>query len=177
MTCVAPNGRVRLLLVARVTILGDWIVSLVVSFESFADEVGPRLRHALVAGYGADVGMDAAADALAYGFEHWTRVSAMANPAGYLFRVGQTAAQRLVRRPVRLPRAEVERLPEVSPELVPALEELSEQQRVVVVLVGGLQWRQSEVAELLELSESTVRTHLQRGLARLRETLEGARHG
>ena len=80
-------------------------------------------------------------------------------------------------RPARLPRADVAQLPEVTPELVPALEQLSEQQRVVVVLVGGLQWRQSEVAELLELNESTVRTHLQRGLTALRSTLEGARHG
>lgn len=148
-----------------------------VSFESFAGEAGPRLRNALVAAYGVDVGVDAAADALAYGFEHWAQVSPMDNPVGYLYRVGQTSAQRLLRRPVRLPRADAVRLPEVAPELVPALEELSEQQRVVVILVGGLQWRQSEVAELLELSESTVRTHLRRGLTQLRETLEGARHG
>jgi RNA polymerase sigma factor (sigma-70 family) len=101
----------------------------------------------------------------------------MTNPAGYLYRVGQSSAQRLRRRPVRLPRADVAQLPDVSPELVPALEKLSEQQRVVVVLVGGLQWRQSEVAELLDLSESSVRTHLQRGLATLRSILEGVSHG
>ena len=148
-----------------------------VEFEPFAEEVGPRLRHALVAAYGVDVGVDAAADALAYGFEHWARVSSMTNPSGYLYRVGQSSAQRLLRRPVRLPRADVARLPDVSPELVPALEKLSEQQRIVVVLVGGLQWRQSEVAELLELSESSVRTHLQRGLTSLRSILEGAPHG
>lgn len=149
-----------------------------VRFESFAEEKGPRLRHALVAAYGLDVGADASADALAYAFEHWARVSSMANPSGYLYRVGQTSAERLMRRPARLPPADPsELLPDVSPELVPALEELSEQQRVVVVLVGGLQWRQSEVAELLELSESTVRTHLRRGLAHLRSKLEGVRHG
>ena len=45
------------------------------------------------------------------------------------------------------------------------------------VLVEGLQWRQREVADLLELSESTVRTHLQRALAGLRSTLDGAPHG
>jgi RNA polymerase sigma factor (sigma-70 family) len=157
--------------------LGGWFVSMGVKFETFAEEVGPRLRHALVAAYGVDVGVDAAADALAYGFEHWARVSSMTNPSGYLYRVGQSSAQRLLRRPVRLPRAEAAILPDVSPELVPALEELSEQQRVVVVLVAGLQWRQSEVAELLKLSESSVRTHLRRALAHLREILEGAPHG
>jgi RNA polymerase sigma factor (sigma-70 family) len=160
-----------------VTVLGGWFVSMGVKFEPFAEEVGPRLRHALVAAYGVDVGVDAAADALAYGFERWARVSSMTNPSGYLYRVGQSSAQRLLRRPVRLPRADVARMPDVSPELVPALEKLSEQQRVVVVLVGGLQWRQSEVAELLEISVSSVRTHLQRGLTSLRSILEGAPHG
>lgn len=147
------------------------------SFESFAAESGPRLRHALVAAYGVDIGVDAAAEALAYGFEHWSKVSAMNNPVGYLYRVGQSSARRLRRRPVRLPRVDVVQLPEVAPELVPALENLTEQQRVVVVLVEGLQWRQREVADLLDVSESTVRTHLQRGLAGLRSTLDGARHG
>lgn len=148
-----------------------------VTFEEFARVAGPRLRHALVAAYGLDVGRDAAAEALAYGFEHWQRVSEMDNAAGYLYRVGQSAGQRLLSRPPVLPRADTAVLPDVDPGLVPALEELSEQQRVVVLLVTGMQWRQSEVAELLGLSHSTVRTHLDRGLSRLRSILEGSRHG
>ncbi|MCP3878646.1 MAG: hypothetical protein GY701_09695, partial [Sulfitobacter sp.] len=59
------------------------------TFEPFARITGPKLRAALMAAYGPDVGADAAAAALAYGWENWDRVSAMANPAGYLFRVGQ----------------------------------------------------------------------------------------
>lgn len=95
----------------------------------------------------------------------------MENPIGYLFRVGQTAARRLRRRPSRLPGVEPSVLPEVDPALVPALEQLTAQQRIVVVLVGGLQWRQAEVAELLGVSASTVRTHLERGMVQLREVM------
>lgn len=144
-----------------------------VTFAVFAAEAGPRLRHALVAAYGVDVGVDAAAEAMAYGFEHWGRLAGMGNPSGYLYRVGQSAAARLRNRPSRLPPAEPVTLPEVDPGLVPALERLSEQQRTVVLLVVGLQWRQSEVAELLEVSQSTVKTHLDRGLAQLRSIMEG----
>jgi hypothetical protein len=45
-----------------------------VEFERFAAETGPRLRTALTAAYGPDVGADAAAEALAYGWEHWPRL-------------------------------------------------------------------------------------------------------
>jgi len=56
----------------------------------FVERTGSRLRAALVAAYGPDVGADAAAEALAYGFEHWDELESMSNPAGYLYRVGQT---------------------------------------------------------------------------------------
>jgi RNA polymerase sigma factor (sigma-70 family) len=65
-----------------------------------------------------------------------------------------------------------EQLPWVEPALIPALVGLSEQQRVVVVLVHGYGWTQREVAELLALTPSTVQKHLERALARLRTALE-----
>src|SRR5436190_22518806 len=67
------------------------------AFEQFVATTGARLRVALVARYGVDVGVDACADALAYAWEHWPRVGDMANAAGYLFRVGQTSARRQTR--------------------------------------------------------------------------------
>ena len=63
-------------------------------FRNFVAAVEPRLRRALVAAYGHDRGRDAAAEALAYAWEHWKDVSVMANPAGYLFRVGQSRTRR-----------------------------------------------------------------------------------
>ena len=58
------------------------------AFSTFVVEVEPRLRRALTATFGPEVGREAAAEALAYGWTHWERVGAMDNAAGYLYRVG-----------------------------------------------------------------------------------------
>lgn len=143
-----------------------------VSFDGFVRDHGPRLRAGLIAAYGPDVGVDAAAEALAYGWEHWDRISQMGNPAGYLYRVGQTAARSLRRPSPMLPTPAPSEVEEFDPDLLPALEALSESQRVCVVLVHAYGWGQTETAELLGVSPSTVRTHLTRGLNRLHKTLE-----
>lgn len=142
------------------------------TFDSFARAVGPRLRAGLVAAYGPETGQDAAASALAYGWEHWARVSEMDNAAGYLFRVGQTQARRSFRKQGFLPVPAPEELPSFEPGLLPALEALTESQRTAVVLVHGFGWSQVEVAELLDVSTSTLRTHLSRGLQKLQDDLE-----
>ena len=142
------------------------------TFDEFAASCGPRLRAALVAAYGVDVGLDAAADALAYAWEHWGRVGLMANPAGYLYRVGQTAARRNRRDEIVLPTPPPLELPDFEPRLVPALKTLTESQRVVIMLVHGHGWSQVDVADVLEISHATVRTHLARGLSRLQLLLE-----
>ena len=148
-----------------------------VTFEEFAESAGVRLRAGLIAAYGPTVGSDATAEALAYGWEHWSRVGTMANPAGYLFRVGQTAARSTRRREGFLPVPSSAELPDFEPALLPALEALSESQRVCVVLVHGYGWTQVEVAGLLEITPSTVRTHLARALANLQHALEVSPHG
>lgn len=144
-------------------------------FEEFATTEGIRLRAGLVAAYGPEVGVEAAADALAYAWEHWERVGAMRNPAGYLFRVGQSASRKHRRRPGLFPAVETVELPRFEPGLVPALEGLSESQRICIVLVHALGWTQTATAELLDVDHSTVRTHLDRGMKRLQAALEVAR--
>jgi DNA-directed RNA polymerase specialized sigma24 family protein len=144
------------------------------SFDQFAESVAPRLRAALVAAYGVDVGSDASAEAMGYAWEHWDRVAEMGNPAGYLYRVGQTSARRL-RRPERLfPSPGEGSGIDIEPGLLPALHGLSEMQRVCVVLVHGYGLGQTEVAEMLNISASSVRTHMSRGLQSLRGKLEVA---
>ena len=69
---------------------------------------------------------------------------------------------------VSLPGVDPDRESWVEPGLPAALEKLSEQQRVVVALVHGYQWSMSEVAELLDVSKSTVQSYAERGLRRLR---------
>jgi RNA polymerase sigma-70 factor (ECF subfamily) len=118
------------------------------------------------------MGRDATCEALAYAWEHWERVRRLESPAGYLYRVGMSAARRL-RRPLRTVRGEpAPALPWVEPALVPALNELTESQRVSVVLVHGLQWTHAEVADLLGIERTTVQNHVERALAKLRRSLE-----
>lgn len=142
------------------------------TYEEFVRRDGARLRAGLVAAYGHEVGTDAAAEALAYGFEHWDRVGPMTNPAGYLYRVGQSEARRHFRPEAFLPATAAPGLPDFEPGLVPALESLTEPQRVGVVLVHALGWTQREAAELLDVDVSTLRTHIARAMVKLRTALE-----
>ncbi len=143
-------------------------------FESFRGAGQLRLRVALSSSFGAEVGEESAADAVAYAWEHRERLAEMANPGGFLFRVGQSAARRHRRR------AEVGALPEVSaahedridPDLPIALGKLTERQRVAVVLVHVCAWTLEETATAMELRVSTVRTHVARALGRLEQLLE-----
>lgn len=137
-------------------------------------EFEPQLRRALIAAFGPLDGRDACAEALGWAWANWSQVETMSNPAGYLYRVGQTAARRARPRPLPLPAAAEaqERSEWFEPRLLPALAQLSEQQRAVVVLVHGYGWSQREVARVLELSVSTVREHLARAVSRLRSLLE-----
>jgi RNA polymerase sigma-70 factor (ECF subfamily) len=143
-----------------------------VRFEHWVEQRAAGLRAALVAAYGIDVGVEATADALAYGFQHWDRVGAMDNPAGYLYRVGQSAARRQFRRPPLLPASASAGLPAFEPGLAPALASLTEVQRSAVVMVHALGWPIVDVADLLGVDESTVRTHIRRALDKLRAALE-----
>jgi len=143
------------------------------SFTAFVEEVEERVRHALVPAAGIDAAREATADALAYAWEHWERIESMDNPAGYLYRVAQTSLRRSRRRPVALPPVDRTELPWVEPGLPSALEKLSGKQRTCVWLVHGLGWQQVEVAEILEVSADTVRTHLARGMKKLRRALGG----
>jgi DNA-directed RNA polymerase specialized sigma24 family protein len=143
------------------------------SFTSFWRDVEPRLRHALIPSMGVDAAADATAEALAYGWEHWDRLQHMENPEGYLYRVARTKARRFRGRPPRLPEVLVSHVPDVEPGLPRALERLSDKQRTVVWLVYGLEWQQTEVAELLGISAETVRTHLSRGMRKLNRTIGG----
>lgn len=146
------------------------------TFESFAAGSGPKIRAGLVASFGPDVGGDAAAEALAYGWEHWDRVGAMGNPVGYLFRVGQNSAKSSRRQVTFLAVPPPVEIPHFEPGLIPALEALTESQRVSVMLVHAFGWTQAEAAEVLDVSPSTIRTHLARGLAKLQAAFEVQTH-
>jgi DNA-directed RNA polymerase specialized sigma24 family protein len=143
-------------------------------FRTFVGDVEPRLHRALAAALGGERGREATAEALAYAWQHWPRVRAMANPAGYLYRVGQSSVRRR-KAPIVFERPDAAE-PVYEPGLARHLAELPERQRLAVVLVHGFGWTAGEVAELTGLAPSTVYTHLERGLTRLRAALEVADH-
>jgi RNA polymerase sigma-70 factor (ECF subfamily) len=144
-------------------------------FERFVAEVEPRLRRALVSGFGSVVGRQAAADALAWAWQNWERMREIENPVGYLYRVGRTLALRSEARdvPVAEPTPGVAS-PDDSfePGLAQAIAHLSEAQRCAVVLVVGFGYTLREAAEVLGVTASTVHRDSERALARLRSELE-----
>jgi DNA-directed RNA polymerase specialized sigma24 family protein len=147
------------------------------STEDFADfyrRAEVMIRRALVAGLGPIVGADAASTAMAYGFEHWDRVSTMNNPVGYLYRVGRNSARQR-RKP--LPSVSADQPTDLGfePGLPKALNQLSESQRQAVLLVNAWGFPLSEAADLLGVSISTLRNHLDRGMTRLRRNI-GVHH-
>ncbi len=147
------------------------------SFEAFAEVAGIRLRRALVARFGPDLGAEAAADAMAYAWRHWDTLASMANPVGYLYRVGQTSVRTQTRwrrrraaYPVETEWNDTVHLPD--PGLHRALERLSPDHRAAVILVHAHGYSYEEAARTLNIPVTTVRNHLHRGMVKLRSLLE-----
>jgi DNA-directed RNA polymerase specialized sigma24 family protein len=144
------------------------------AFTTFVDDIEPRLRRAYIGWCGVDAAHDATAEALAWAWEHWERVRWMTNPAGYLYRVGQTRTRE--RKEGRLPAPADLGLPDVEPDLVPALRALPDQQRAAVWLVHACGFTYAECGDAMGISASAVGTHLRRGLDALRVRLAPADH-
>jgi len=147
------------------------------TFEDFVAVAEARVRRALVVIAGPEAARDAVADALLEAWQRWDRVQQMANPVGYLY----TVARRRVPRRSRFDPTELsDHLPSpstdhwVEPGLLVALRALPERQRVAVYLMAGCGWTATEVADLTGVAPTTVRTHLDRGVARLRSDLGAA---
>ena len=143
------------------------------SFTQFATANEGKLRQALIATCGGQLGREAAVEALAYGWEHWERLRKMDNPVGYLYIVGRNQTRR--RRSFRPIFVEVpdDRTPDIEPALPRVLASLSERQRTAVVLVHCFQWTLSEVAVVMGVSKTTVQNHLERGMTSLRRQIGG----
>jgi len=145
-------------------------------FAKFIDAHEQRLRQAFASLLGPTVGREATVEALSYGWEHWERVSAMDNPVGYLYVVGRERATRHARRRRDIPsecpfQASADPVMWYEPALPGLVEELSNRERQVVMLLHGFEWSMSEIAELLEMSKSSVQSYADRAMAKLRRGL------
>lgn len=146
-----------------------------VDFDAFYRRAEPQVRRALVAAFGVTVGREAAALAMAYGFEHWSRVRRYDSPVGYLYQVGRNST-RLRRRPLHLVDAAPVDDARFDPDLWDAVRRLPLTQRTAVVLISGWKYTLQETADVLGVTVSTVRNHHARGLRRLRDMI-GESHG
>lgn len=147
------------------------------AFNSFVIGTGSRVRRALIACYGVEIGVEAASEAMRVAWEHWPTVAAMDNPAGFLYRAGQSAARPHVRWAQRARLFAIEDVPRESDraavmDLLRGLAKLKPAQRTSVVMVRSYGFSYAEVAELLGISEAAVTNHVHRGLKRLRSILE-----
>jgi DNA-directed RNA polymerase specialized sigma24 family protein len=141
-------------------------------FQEFVSDRGPSIRRALLGRYGLEVGVEAYSDAIEYAWAHWDRVAAMANPAGYLFRVGQSRSRRhrTWHAPLELP-PEPQLEGPGDPALHEALWKLPPTQRTAVFLVHGCQYSYRDAAALMAVSEPALRNYVHRGTTRLRVLL------
>ena len=96
--------------------------TIVDAFTEWATEAEPRLRHALTASFGPQVGKEAAAEALSLAWERWDQIEVKDNPIGYVYGIGRNKARRMSRvRTVDFGEIPSQRLPDVEPGLPAAL--------------------------------------------------------
>ena len=144
--------------------------------DDYAVTVAPAVEaagRALVARFGPDLGPDITAEVDAWAWEHQAQVLAAANPAGFLFRVGQSRARRYIRWRRSAPWSPLsDRVDFPDVDLERAVARLPRAQRSAVLLVHGFGYSYAEAADLLGTSEGSIRNHLHRGMERLRSLLE-----
>lgn len=149
-------------------------------FEDFyRAERSTVLRAVVYALDDPDLGVEATDEAMTRAYERWHEVGAMANPAGWVFRVAVNHGRNRVRRrmlerrkppPTERDRPDVEGV--ADPALAQALNRLSLDQRTVVVLRYHLDWSIEAIADALGCATGTVKSRLHRGLHRLESMLE-----
>jgi len=138
--------------------------------EEFLLDAQPRLMRAFLGSLGPSRADDALSAAFEWAFGNWERLSTMSNPVGYLYRVGASRSMP-PKAPVTLPEAEKVGLPDFEPRLVPALMRLPHTQRTAVWLIHACGWNYADAADAMDVGESTVGTHVSRGLAALRREM------
>lgn len=103
------------------------------------------------------------------------RLAEIREPGAYLRTSVVSRCRSLLRRRMVMqqhPPEPPDELPGGAGELWDVLQELSEDQRIAVVLRYYGQYRASEIALIMDIPGATVRSHIKRGLATLRKELD-----
>ena len=119
---------------------------------------------------------DVAAEAFSRLWSHWGQIHGEDHAGGYVFKTAMRLCSKRRRRAARevvgsVPERSRITDPAVRVSVVDALRGLPLRQRQSVVLRDWAGFETSEVARMLGTTQSTVRVHLARGRAALRETL------
>lgn len=142
------------------------------SFATFFGTAEPTVRRALVSRFGAEVGREATAEAFMVAWRNWDTVSSVSNQPGYVYRTGERWAMRQRAPQPTLAVAEPVEDLYADPQLAAALTQLSPRQQQAVVLVQAFGMTHQEAADLLGCARSSIQNHVERGLRRLRKSLE-----
>ncbi len=154
-------------------------VSTTARFERFCHQEHASISNALGWALGShDLGREATDEAFARAFERWDTVDAMANPAGWVYRVGLNWGRRRIwrRNKERQLLSSIDLNDHqdiyVDQDLADALGKLPLKFRSVVVLRHLLGYSERDTAEALGISPGTAKSRMSRGLERLRSHLE-----
>ena len=137
-----------------------------VAFEDLYRRLRPRLATALLlVGGNTDAAQDAADEALARAVVHWGRVSLMASPEGWVYRVAMNVLRRNLRRAALEQRLLLKRrvpgvVPEPAGEVWAVVAALAPRQRTAVVLRYVADLDEAEIADSMGISRSTVSSTL-----------------
>lgn len=141
----------------------------------------PRVHAALAVISGSpELAADAAADAFVRAYERWDRVSAMASPGGWLYRVALNNLRRRTRRRTleaellrRNPPSVVQAPASFEPEVWAAVRGLPDRQRTAVALRYVLDLTEAEVATVMGSAPGTTSATLVTARRRLQAELGG----
>ncbi len=154
-----------------------------VDFERWYERHHPRLVASVGAVFADDeLAADAADEAIVRAYERWDRVSVMASPEGWAYRVAINVARRRLRRRGLEHRLLLRSRPEPSPapagELWQVVAGLGERQRLAIALrhVGHLP--EAEIAAVMGITRGGVSSTLRAAYRNLRLATEADRdHG
>jgi RNA polymerase sigma-70 factor (ECF subfamily) len=160
------------------------VVRLTEPFDAFFHREYPRMVGLAYAISGSRwAAEELAQEACLRAFKSWPSISSYDKPGAWLRRVTINLSNSFVRRRVNelkaLERYAVGRVEPVDPhpdddaDFWSAVVSLPRRQRAVVVLRYVDDLATTDIADVLEISESSVRTHLQRGREALEAYLEG----
>jgi RNA polymerase sigma-70 factor (ECF subfamily) len=139
-----------------------------VLFPEFYRESRERIARALTLTLGeTDLALDAVDEAMARAYQRWSRVGALDNPGGWVYRVALNWSCSVLRRRRRAPQLRPDRDatdvgPISEPTVLRALAELDVRQRAVVVCRHLLGWSEAETATALSTPVGTVKSRLHR---------------